>query len=62
MEANQAKTDVKLKEMREEIKSGQTEMRSIVNVWIADMKDDRKGIVSCQVKMEARLDSKELNL
>jgi hypothetical protein len=35
LEANQAKTDVNLNEMREEIKSGQAEMRSIVSVWIA---------------------------
>jgi hypothetical protein len=37
-------------------------MGSIVNAWIADMKDDRKETVSCHVMMEACLDSKELNL
>jgi hypothetical protein len=42
MNANQAKTNVNLKEMRNEIKSGQAEIRSIVNAWIADMKKDRK--------------------
>jgi hypothetical protein len=47
--------------MREEIKSGQAEMRSIVNAWIADMKKDRKETMSCQVTTEACLDSKELN-
>jgi hypothetical protein len=53
--------NVNLKEKREEIKSGQAEMRSIVNVWIVDMKDDRRETVSWQVMMEACLDSKELN-
>jgi hypothetical protein len=42
MNANQAKTNENLKEMREEIKSGQAKMRSIVNAWIADLKKDRK--------------------
>jgi hypothetical protein len=32
-DANQAKMDVNLKEMREEIKSGQAEMRSTVNAF-----------------------------
>jgi hypothetical protein len=36
------------------------EMKSIINVWIADMKDDRRETMSCQV-MEAWLDSEELN-
>jgi hypothetical protein len=31
IKANQAKTDINLKEMREEIKSGQAEMRSTVS-------------------------------
>jgi hypothetical protein len=35
-------------------------MRSIVNACLADMKDDRKETVSCQVTA-ACLDSKELN-
>jgi hypothetical protein len=50
-----------LKEMSKEIKSEQAEMRSIVNAWIADMKDDRKETMSCQVTTEACLESKELN-
>jgi hypothetical protein len=62
IEANQAKTDLKLEEMSEEIKSGQVEMRSIVNAWIADMEKDQKETMSCQVMMAACLDSKELNL
>jgi hypothetical protein len=61
IEDNQAKTDVKLKEMSEEIKSGEAEIRSIVNAWIANMRVDRKETVSCQVTTEACLDSKELN-
>jgi hypothetical protein len=52
-----------LKEMRGEIKSGQAEMRCIVNAWIADMKKKgRKETMSCQVTTAACLDSKELNL
>jgi hypothetical protein len=51
MGANQAKTDLKLKEMR-----------SIVNAWIADMKDNRKETMSCQLMMNSCLDCKEPNL
>jgi hypothetical protein len=61
MKANQAKTNANLKEMREEIKSGQAEIRSIVNAGIANMREDRRETMSCQVTMEACLDSKELN-
>jgi hypothetical protein len=53
--------NVNLKEMREEIKSDQAEMRSIVNVWIANMRDDRKKTMSSHVTTVACLDSKELN-
>jgi hypothetical protein len=38
MDANQAKAHDNLREIRKEIQSGQVEMRSIVNSWIADMK------------------------
>jgi hypothetical protein len=62
IKTNQAKRDINLKEMRDELKSGQAEMRSTVNAWIAGMKDDRREIMSCQVMMEACLDSKEPNL
>jgi hypothetical protein len=58
---NQAKTNANLKEMREEIKSGQAGIRSIVNAWIANTKKDQKEIMPCQVTVEACLDSKELN-
>jgi hypothetical protein len=61
MNANQAKMDANLKEMRGEVKSGQAEMRSIVNAWISNMGDDQKETVSYQVTMEACQDSKELN-
>jgi hypothetical protein len=50
-----------LKEMSEEIKSGQVEIRSIVNACIANMRDDRKETMSCLVMTEACLDSKGLN-
>jgi hypothetical protein len=36
-------------------------MRFIVNTLIADMKDDRRKTVSCQVTTEACWDSEELN-
>jgi hypothetical protein len=63
MDANQTKTDdnqegmdIDLKETREEIKSGQAEMKSIVNAFqekmdasIANRKEDRKETMSCQV-------------
>jgi hypothetical protein len=39
IEANQAKTNVNLNKIREELKSGQTDMRSIFDAWITDMKD-----------------------
>jgi hypothetical protein len=45
----------------EEIQSAQVEMRSIINALIADMKDDQRETMSCQVMIEACLDSKELN-
>jgi hypothetical protein len=61
IEANYAKTDVNLQEMREEITSGQAKMRSIVNAWKADMKDDRKETMPCHVTIEVCLYSKELN-
>jgi hypothetical protein len=56
MKAIQAKKSEDLKEMREEIKSGQAGIRSIVNIWIADVKKDRKETLSCQVTTEACLD------
>jgi hypothetical protein len=46
-------------ELREEIKSGQAEMKSIVNAWIQDMKDGRKKAVVCQETTEARLECEE---
>jgi hypothetical protein len=51
----------RLKELGEEIKFGQAELRSIVNAWIEDMKDDRNETMSCPITTEACLNSKELN-
>jgi hypothetical protein len=55
--------DVNLKEMKEEIKSGQADMKSTGNVFqekmealIANRRDDRKDIVSCHEKTEACLE------
>jgi hypothetical protein len=39
---NQEKMDTNLKEMREEIKFGQAEMRSVIYAWLTDLKDGRK--------------------
>jgi hypothetical protein len=75
MDANQKKTDdsqqrmdVNLKEIREDIKSGQAEMRSIVeaieekmDAWIADIKNDGKETMACQDAMEATLKKVEQN-
>jgi hypothetical protein len=61
MNANQAKTNANLKEIREVVKSGQAELRSVVNAWIVDMKKDRERTMSCRVTMVACLDNKELN-
>jgi hypothetical protein len=58
MVANQEKMNASL---GEEIQSGQAEIRSLVNAWIADMWDDRKETVSCQITTEACLENKELN-
>jgi hypothetical protein len=43
---NQAK-DVNLNKMRKEIKSGQAEMRSIVNAWLSDLKINREETMAC---------------
>jgi hypothetical protein len=58
-----------LKEMREEIKSGQVEMKSTVSAieeemdaWIANMRDGRKEVIACQETTEARLEYKEPTL
>jgi hypothetical protein len=45
----------------EKTQSVQAELRSIVSVCIANMGDDPKEAMSCQVTTEACLDSKELN-
>jgi hypothetical protein len=52
--------------LREEVKSGQAEMRSTVSAlvgkmdaWIAEMKDEQKETMSCQLMVKACLDSKE---
>jgi hypothetical protein len=46
-----AKTDGKQEEMlarmREDIKSGQAEMRSTLDVWLMDLKDGRKETTAC---------------
>jgi hypothetical protein len=58
--------DANLKEMREEIKSGQAEMISTVNafqettdVWIANMRDDRKERMGRQEATEANPEEME---
>jgi hypothetical protein len=45
--------------MSEDIKSGQAEMKFIVNAWIADMKEDRKGRTACQEATEANPEKME---
>jgi hypothetical protein len=64
-DANQERMNESL---REEIKSGQAEMRSTVcaivgkmDASIAEMKDEQRETMACQVRTEACLDSKEPN-
>jgi hypothetical protein len=64
-----ARMNANQERLREEIKSGQAEMRSTVSAikkkmdaWIANMRDDQIETVSCQVMTEVCLDSKEPNL
>jgi hypothetical protein len=38
MNANQVKTNANLKAMRDEIKSGKAEIRSMVNAWVTNMR------------------------
>jgi hypothetical protein len=47
-DANQAKVDDNLRDIR-----------SIVNAWIADMKDGRKETMACQEKTKAQLECEE---
>jgi hypothetical protein len=47
--------------MRDEMKSGQAEIRSTVNAWITDMRDGWKETVSCQVTTAAWLETKEIS-
>jgi hypothetical protein len=54
--------------LREEIKSGQSQIRSTVSAfqektdaWIADMKDGRKERTACQEATEANPEKMELN-
>jgi hypothetical protein len=65
--ARQEEMNANTKAMREDIKSGQAEMRSIVgaieekmDVWVAHRRDDQKGRMSCQEMMEALLECEEL--
>jgi hypothetical protein len=56
MNTNQERMSASL---REEIQSGQVEMRSIVDARIADMKDGRKETMACQEMVEAHLECEE---
>jgi hypothetical protein len=73
IDANQTKTDdnreeldIDLKETREEIKSGEEEMKFTVDAFqekmdvsIANRKDDRKETKSCQETTDAHLECEE---
>jgi seryl-tRNA synthetase len=48
-----------MKAMREEIKSDEAEMRSIVNAWMADIKDARKKTTACHEETEANAEKTE---
>jgi hypothetical protein len=47
MDANQVRMSASL---REDIQSVQMEMRSIVDAWIANMRDGRKEMMACHKK------------
>jgi hypothetical protein len=62
MDANQAKAakeEELLARMREDIKSGQEEMRSIVDEWMTDIKDVRKEMIACEEETEADTEKTE---
>jgi hypothetical protein len=42
-----ARLDTNLKEMREEIKSGQAEIRCTLDEWLMNLKDGRKETTAC---------------
>jgi hypothetical protein len=53
MEANtKANQEEILARMREDIISGQAEMRSIFDPWLTDLKDGRKETTACQEATE----------
>jgi hypothetical protein len=65
-ESDRKQTDANLKDLREDIKSSQAEMRAILDAWITDIKDTRKKTTACQdvtgpnpEKMEPNLGEKE---
>jgi hypothetical protein len=64
--ADREQMDAKLKDLKEDIKSSQAEMRYIVDTWITDIKDARKKTTACQKvtgvnseKMEPNPEEKE---
>jgi hypothetical protein len=68
MTATQERTEAFTKSMREDIKSGQEEIRSIVDAWMTDMNNDRKETMYCQEttachnEMEVNIKKMEPNL
>jgi hypothetical protein len=57
----EAKMDLKLKETSKEIKSGEAQMRAIVNAWIADMMENRKERTAFQEATDANPKKMEPN-
>jgi hypothetical protein len=53
---NREKERHDLKEMREEIKSGQAEMRSTIDEWLMYLKDGRKETTACNKATETEPD------
>jgi hypothetical protein len=56
IETNRGKDGEDLKEMREEIKSDQAEMRSTLDEWLTDLKDGRKETTACNEATETKTD------
>jgi hypothetical protein len=53
------KMEANTKAMREVIRSSQAEMRSIVDVWMTDIKDGRKKTITCHEVTEADTENME---
>jgi hypothetical protein len=59
--ADREQIDAKLKDLKEDTKSSQAEMRSILDAWITDIKDAQKKTTACQEMTGANPEKMETN-